>query len=104
MTWRGSGIEVFAGVGRSRTYYVSKPCGKSDGQYNQRSGSIPDDNDLRTLAHDVVEVAEFDGEAGGAKCRKTGTPSAKDIKHLETLLMMLRTFPAVPENKGMWWE
>lgn len=103
LTFQEGNIEVFVGVGRSVTYTVTKGCGQPH-SYWTRAGSIGEKDDLSILLADVVNAAHFDGKIGSGTCTPQKVPLASSFESLETLLMMLRTFPPSPENKGMWFK
>lgn len=94
-------ISVLVGVDRSVGYTVSKDCGRPH-RYWIRTGHIGAENDITLLLTDVVIAARFDRKAGNDVCIKQSVTSSTAFENLKTLLMMLRTFPPSPENRGMW--
>jgi len=103
LNFREGNIEVIVGVGRSVVYTVTKDCGQPH-SYWRRAGSIRENDDLSILLTDVVKAARFDERILDSSCVAQKVPSAASFENLETLLMILRTFPPSPENKGMWFN
>ena len=94
-------LKILVGVDRSINHTVSKDCGHPH-NYWVRRGRISGKADITLLLNDVVIGARFDGKAGNDICVKQSVPSSIAFENLRTVLMMLRTFPPSPENKGMW--
>ncbi len=94
-------LKVLVGVDRSVSYTVSKDCGHPH-NYWLRTGPIEGGGDLSFLLADVATAAQFDGKIRDDTCTKQSAPVAGAFENLKTALMMLRTFPASPENKGIW--
>lgn len=96
-------IQILVGTDKTRTYTVSKGCGHPHA-YWLGTGSIDAERDISLLRMAVSKAAEFDGYRLQSKCEKQSTPPNQVFGDLRTLMMLMRTFPASPEDKGIWYH
>ena len=102
LTYKSGDMTVSVGVARSVTYTVTKWCGR-DAHYPgwSSNGWIDQTAALNGLVTDVYNAAQSVRQCASVRCVKHSEPDVETFENLKSLLLMIRTFPPSPENRGM---